>query len=104
VTSNASQVLEKEFRAGAIWAHVYRADKSTAKYPQYDVRIQRHWNDTRSGKWRTTTYFRPEDLPRLILVASKAYEYIMLHEMDSNSDSSGDAPDTQSMAETANVR
>ncbi len=77
-------ICEKTFRAGTIWAYIEAKEAmgGGSRAPQRSVRIQRHWMDDRSGTWRTTTFFRPCDLPQLILVASKAYEYIMLHEVN----------------------
>ena len=82
MTQSKVPPLEKTFRAGTIWAHINAEEQiAGTKFRKHSVRIQRHWRDTREEKWRTTTYFRPEDLPKLILVASKAYEHIMLHEI-----------------------
>ena len=80
-----NQSPEKEYRAGAIWAAVYAKEATTAKakFTQYSVRIQRRWKDERTGQWGSTTYFRPDDLPKLILVAHKAYEYVTIREVDS---------------------
>lgn len=93
-----TSACEKTFRAGTIWAHI-ETEESTgpgSRTPRRSVRILRHWKDDRDGKWRTTTYFRPDDLPKLILVASKAYEYVMLHEVNEDqepvNDTGGDRP------------
>ena len=74
----------KEFRAGtavaAIWQNKTPADGRPV--PQYSVRIQKRYRDDRSGQWKTTTYFRTDELPKLGLVVSRAYEFLTLREVD----------------------
>ena len=77
----------KEFRAGTIVAAIWT--KSTTidgrSVAQHSIRIQKRYRDERSGEWKTTTYLRPDELPKLSLVVSKAYEYLMLRETDNGS-------------------
>jgi len=47
---------------------------------KFSVRIQKRYRDEKSGQWKTTTYLRPDELPKLALVATKAYEYLMLRQ------------------------
>lgn len=79
----------KEYRAGAVHAAIWGKEvtRNGRKWTEHSVRVQRHYKDERSGDWRTTTYFRPEDLPKLVLAANKAYEHIMLKDTDA-----GEAP------------
>ena len=49
---------------------------------QHSIRIQKRYRDEKSGEWKTTTYFRPDELPKLALVVSKTYEHLMLRETD----------------------
>lgn len=84
MSKSDNQQPDKEFRAGAIsaaiWTKNVMVDGRQAR--QDTVRVQKRYRDGRSGEWRTTTYFRPDDLPKLILVVSRAYEHVMLREID----------------------
>jgi hypothetical protein len=74
----------KEFRAGTIVAAVW--ERTVAAFgksvPQFSIRIQKRYRDDRSGEWKTTTYFRPDDMPKLVLVANRIFEYVMLKETE----------------------
>ena len=66
--------------AAAIWTkHVPLNGRSVA---QHSIRVQKRYRDEKSGQWKTTTYFRPDELPKLALVVSRAYEFLMLREKD----------------------
>ncbi|MBU1985345.1 hypothetical protein KJ815_13180, partial [bacterium] len=71
-----------EFRAAtikaAIWAE--RRQEQGRTVIRYTVKIQKRYFDKNSNEWRTTEYFFPNDLPRLCLVAAKAFEYTALRE------------------------
>ena len=73
-----------EFRVGtvvaAIWTKNTTIDGRSAA--QHSIRIQKRYRDEKSGEWKTTTYFRPDELPKLGLVVSKAYEHLMLRDVD----------------------
>ncbi len=73
-----------EFRAGTIVAAIWSADatRNGNSVRQHSIRIQKRYKDDKSGQWKTTTYVRPDELPKLALVASKAYEYVMLRQVD----------------------
>lgn len=83
----------KEFRAGTISAAIWEKAVTIngRSVPQHSIRIQKRYKDERSGEWKTTTYFRLEDMPRLALVANKVFEYVTLREID---EVSGQAPST----------
>lgn len=70
----------KEYRAGTIVAAIWEDHTviNGRSFPQHDIRIQKRYRDERSGQWKTTTYFRPDDLPKLMLIAGKVYEDLML--------------------------
>ena len=72
----------KEFRAGtavaAIW--VSKAAVKGRSTAQHSIRVQKRYRDDRSGQWKTTTYFRPDEPPELSLVVSRAYEFLTLRE------------------------
>ena len=72
----------KEFRAGTVVAAIWVSKtavngRSTA---QHSIRVQKRYRDDRTGQWKTTTYFRPDELPKLALVVSRAYEFLTLRE------------------------
>ena len=80
--ADSSDAPIKEFRAGmahaSIWGKtVKRGDRS---WTEHSIRVLKEYKDDRAGEWRTTTYFRTEDLPKLALVVSKAYEFLTLRE------------------------
>jgi len=74
----------KEFRAGTIVASVWqeRGAANGKSYPKFSVRIQKRYRDEKSGQWKTTAYIRPDELPKLALVATKAYEHLTLRVFD----------------------
>ncbi len=71
----------KEFRAGtikaAIWANETESGAGTSV--RYSVQVQKRFRDS-NGNWRDSRSFFPEDLPRLGLVVSSAFEYCVLQE------------------------
>ena len=75
---------EKEYRVGTICAAIWRKEVAHQgrKLVEHSIRIQKRYKDERSGEWKTTTYFRPDDLPKLMLVASRAYDHVALKEYD----------------------
>ena len=81
----ASETCERptvEIRAGTIVAAIWSKTVNGQSSTQHTIRIQKRYRDDRSGEWKTTTYFRPDELPKLALVASKAYEHLTLREVD----------------------
>jgi hypothetical protein len=72
----------KDFRAGTtIQASIWRDDskKDGRTVTKYSVRIQKRFRKE-NGSYENTDYFFPDDLPRLALLAQKAFEYIALSE------------------------
>ncbi len=74
----------KEFRAGpivaAIWTESPPSNGRAA--PSYSVRIQKRYRDDRDGQWKTTSYLRPDELPMLALLVSRAYEFLTLRQTE----------------------
>jgi len=72
----------KEFRAGTIVATIWTdaAPAPGRQSPSYSIRIQKRYRDDRDGQWKTTTYLRPDELPKIALIVSRAYEFIVLRE------------------------
>ena len=84
MSSKPTDQPTKEFRAGtivaAIWTKTTTIDGRSVA--QHSIRIQKRYRDERSGQWKSTSYFRPEDLPKLALVASKVFENLTLRVQD----------------------
>ena len=74
----------QKFRAGGITATVWEneQDKDGKKFSFHTVNVERSYTD-KDGKWQTTSSMRVNDLPRLQVVCSKAFEYLTLKEEQS---------------------
>ena len=87
MSNEQSERPASEFRAGTVVAAVWT--KATTlngrSVPQHSIRVQKRYRDEKSGEWKTTTYFRPDELPKLALVVSKAYEHLMLRALEDTS-------------------
>ena len=87
--SQQPQPPVKEFRAGticaAIWTKAETRDGRSVM--QHNIRVQKRYRDERTGEWKTTSYFRPEDMPRLALVANRVFEYVTLREVEPGAES-----------------
>lgn len=70
---------EKTFNQGscraAIFANEIKQDGKTAIVKK--VAIQKRYKD-KNGNWQNTNSFGVNDLPKLVLVATKAYDYLTL--------------------------
>ena len=73
-----SQKPEKTFRIGgvtaAVWCHHRQIEGLTVT--SYNVTAGNRYLDKDTNTWQDSSTFFAEDLPRLILVLQKAYEYI----------------------------
>ena len=71
----------KDLRAGTIQAGIWRNETKKDGQPvvRFSIRIRKRFRKG-NGSYENTDYFFPDDLPRLALVAQKAYEYIALSE------------------------
>jgi len=72
----------KEFRAGTLRAAIWKEDRQDAgrQTARFSVKIEKRYFDETSKEWRNTDYFFANDLPRLCLVAERAFEFIVLGE------------------------
>jgi len=72
----------KEFKAGGIRAAIWKETRSEGgtETVRYSVKIEKRYFDEASKEWRSTDYFFANDLPRLCLVAQRAFEFISLRE------------------------
>ena len=84
MTTQQSQRPIKEFRAGSVRASIWlnESENDGRTVAQHSVRIEKRFRDKKTNEWRNTDYFFPNDLPRLRLVAEKAFEFIALRESD----------------------
>ena len=102
--TDSNDVPIKEFRAGMIHASIWgkTVKRNDRAWTEHSIRVLKEYKDDRAGEWRTTTFFRTEDLPKLALVASKAFEFLSLREVSRPLASAPpDAPDSRSTAEPA---
>lgn len=67
--------IEKKFQAGAVQATIFNNPGREDTVFQ-TVSIVRRYN--KDGEWRSSSSFRIMDLPKVALVADKAYEYLVL--------------------------
>lgn len=71
------------FRAGGVKATVWENEiktKDGKTIDVYSVNIDRSYKD--GDEWKTTSSFKLNDLPKVQLVAAKAYEYLALKAKD----------------------
>ena len=71
----------KDFRAGNIQASVWKneVEKDGQTVVRHSVRIQKQFKNE-DGDYQETPYYFRDDLPRLILITQKAFEFITLKE------------------------
>lgn len=78
--AEAKKMPEKKFRAGSVSATIW-LNKGKSKNGDdtefRNITIERNYRD-QDDDWQTTNSFRLNDLPRVALVAQKAYEYLVL--------------------------
>jgi hypothetical protein len=71
----------KDFRSGGVQASIWRneVEKNGQTVVRHSVRIQKQFRKE-DGNYEQTEYYFRDDLPKLILVAQKAFEFISLKE------------------------
>ena len=82
---NVKNLPEKEFRAGAIRATIWKNKGKTKDGDETEfntISFERSYMD-KEGEWQTTSTLRVNDLPRAQMVLKKAYEHLVLKEQDS---------------------
>jgi hypothetical protein len=81
MTQSKPQPPDKDFRAGTVSASIWRkeVEQNGRTVVQHSIRIQKRYRD-KDGNWKDTDYFFANDLPRLVLVAQKAFELVALTE------------------------
>ena len=78
----------KTFKAGrmsvALWKTEVGGKDGTSI--QHTLKIQKRYRDKQTDQWKTAEYLYPADLPKLIICAQKAFEFISLTEVDNDGD------------------
>jgi len=71
----------KNFRAGNVQASIWRNEvkKDSRTVIRHSIRIQKRFRKN-DGSYENSDYFFPDELPRLILVAQRAYDHVTLIE------------------------
>ena len=71
---------EKEFRAGRIKASIWRneGERDGQTVIRHSVTLQKRYQDS-DGKWKNSSSFFVNDLPRVEVVMRKAFEYLALN-------------------------
>ncbi|MEK6984459.1 MAG: hypothetical protein AABX33_07840 [Nanoarchaeota archaeon] len=80
-------VPEKKFSTGVITATVWQNQgkgRNGEMVAYRTVSLQRRYKD-KNGVWQSASSFRVNDLPKAALVLEKAYEYLVLREMETAS-------------------
>lgn len=78
--TDEKKLPEKKFRAGAISATIWqnegqRSDGTQAVFNT--ISFERGYKD-KEGNWKSTSSLRTSDIPRAVVVLSKAYEYLVM--------------------------
>ena len=78
---------EKKFRAGAVAATIWanEAVRDGKKVTYRTVSFERSYKD-KDNEWKTTSSLRVADIPKAVLVLSKAYEYVALYSEENEED------------------
>jgi len=77
--------IEKKFSTGVISATIWKNQGKTKEGEETEfntISIDRRYKD-KDGEWKSTSSIRINDLPKVALVANKAYEYLVLKSEDS---------------------
>ena len=71
----------KKFIAGAVSATIWQnaGKKDGREYEYSSLSLERTYKD-KDGKWQNTGSLRVTDLPKEVVVLSKAYEYLVLRD------------------------
>lgn len=75
------QAPVKEFRSSALSVAIWRneSQEEGKTIVKHSVRPQKRYRDD-SGTWQDSSYLFPDELPKMIMLLNKAYEFIQLKE------------------------
>ena len=80
----SGNIPEKRFSTGALSATVWQNEgksKTGEDISYRTVTFQRRYKDP-SGEWQTANSLRVNDLPKACLILGKAYEYLVVRELN----------------------
>lgn len=83
-TNRPIKILEAWPIKAAIWANEIEKDGQTRTL--HSVTFERRYKD-RTGRWQSAHSFDAEDLPKLALLAAKAFEHLVLFNPEAVDDS-----------------
>lgn len=74
----------KTFRCGAIEAAIWLFPqvRDGAVVDIASVTITKSYKDKETDEWKTTDFLYPDDLPKLVTVATEAYRHLRLKSLD----------------------
>lgn len=79
----SGNIPEKKFSAGGLNATVWQnqgKNKEGLDVSYRTVTFQRRYKD-KNGEWQSTSTLRINDLPKASLILEKAYEYLVMKDM-----------------------
>ena len=80
----SGNIPEKRFSTGALSATVWQNEGKSKEGQDISYRtvtFQRRYKDP-NGEWKTANSLRVNDLPKACLVLGKAYEYIIVRDLN----------------------
>ena len=80
---------DKEIRAGRIRASIWRQPSEKNGRPTFSIRIEKSFR-SRNGDWQSSSILCfPQELPRLVLAASRAYAATQLSQDNGDDEGAG---------------
>jgi hypothetical protein len=78
VARTKSKRPTRQFQAGCIFGAVWTESRKTGNGEaiSFSIQIEKRYRDERTGTWHSTSYLRPEDLPKLSLVANQIFKSV----------------------------
>jgi len=80
----SGNIPEKKFSTGALSATIWQNEgksKTGEDISYRSVTFQRRYKDP-NGEWQTANSLRVNDLPKACLILGKAYEYIVVRDLN----------------------
>ena len=62
----------------SIWENI--SQEGGRKVTRYSISVRKWYRDSKDGSWKDSTTYFPQDMPSLILVSQKAFEFVALKE------------------------
>lgn len=92
-----------EFKAGPVHASVWpeRIKRDGRSWDGFSIQIQKIFWDPTDGQHRTTSYFRPDELPKLVLVANEAFAFVALKQVSATNETVNEKTGDRAAAEPA---